>query len=472
VANNHAADQFLVVANGPLSGVSVPVVGRTTPASGLAFGPVITIASDGFAPDVGGDPFPTAPSHYGVVFERAVEGLGQLVFFQLVRTDGTLGSSTNLDLGLPSTARPAISSSNSGVHWNLLWRDLPTATNGNVLGAQVRWDGVVITPPFTVDASASHDLNAQPSAPMEDADRWVVAFDRTGGGGNRNVVCKLLEGTTVLDTIDVSAAENAPAIGDQFEPAIDTDGQCVAVAYTQFVSFPSADEGVRVATLAPVGNQLLLSEGQIALGSSATVDENRARIVSTAGSGDAVGRFMAVFEVETGGTAFGDIGGGLYASDDFTSFCSPGADGVIACPCANPGGAGRGCANSSNANGGQLTAAGSTVPDSVVLTASGVTPTGTCVFTQGTTVLATAVAFGDGVRCAGGTLKRLYVKSATGGVAAAPSGADPTITARSAALGDPIAAGTTRAYYVFYRDPAVFACSSTFNSTNAILVQW
>ena len=74
-----------------------------------------------------------------------------------------------------------------------------------------------------------------------------------------------------------------------------------------------------------------------------------------------------------------------------------------------------------------------------------------------------------------GTLKRLYVKSASAGSATAPAPGDPSISTRSAALGDPITAGTTRFYMVYYRDPFVIggcAATATFNATQAQSVLW
>jgi len=84
--------------------------------------------------------------------------------------------------------------------------------------------------------------------------------------------------------------------------------------------------------------------------------------------------------------------------------------------------------------------------------------------------------FGDGLGCLGGTLKRLYTRSAAGGVVAAPQLGDPSISARSAARGDPIAPGEARIYHAFYRDPDPSFCpmpsGSTFNTTNALRVRW
>ena len=103
-------------------------------------------------------------------------------------------------------------------------------------------------------------------------------------------------------------------------------------------------------------------------------------------------------------------------------------------------------------------------------------PTALTIFLQGSGFAPNGLVFGDGVRCAAGTLKRLYVKSAAGGVASAPGPGDPSITARSAALGDPIPVGGQRFYGVYYRDPSASFCpapaGSTFNIGNGLSIVW
>jgi hypothetical protein len=98
------------------------------------------------------------------------------------------------------------------------------------------------------------------------------------------------------------------------------------------------------------------------------------------------------------------------------------------------------------------------------------------IFLQGNSDVLPGVSFGDGLRCAGGALKRLYVKNAVGGVASAPAPGDPSITARSAQLGDTIAPGTTRSYQVYYRDPSLSFCpapaGNTWNVSSATRILW
>jgi kumamolisin len=142
------------------------------------------------------------------------------------------------------------------------------------------------------------------------------------------------------------------------------------------------------------------------------------------------------------------------------------------CPCLNFGDPGHGCANWANPSGAQLAAAGTTVPDTVVLTSSGELASAQGIFLQGNNTVNSGVLFGAGVRCVGGSLKRLYIKGAIGGSANAPELFDPPITVRSAALGDPIAPGTSRYYQTYYRDPHTTFCPGGFNVTNGVRLDW
>ncbi|HEV8111915.1 MAG TPA: FG-GAP-like repeat-containing protein [Planctomycetota bacterium] len=158
--------------------------------------------------------------------------------------------------------------------------------------------------------------------------------------------------------------------------------------------------------------------------------------------------------------------------------CQPGAAGVIACPCSNPPAAApRGCDNSAGTGGAILTGAGnpSLASDTLVFTTSDEKPTALSVVLQGNAIAPSGVVYGQGVRCVGGSLKRLYIKAAAGGSITAPQGGDPSVSARSAALGSVIVPGQHRWVLVYYRDPSVLGMcspSSTFNATGTLDVSW
>ena len=160
----------------------------------------------------------------------------------------------------------------------------------------------------------------------------------------------------------------------------------------------------------------------------------------------------------------------------FENFCFGNGSLATACPCANYGLLGRGCENSSSTGGALLTAFGPVSPDGVVLTSSNELPHPLSIVLQGNLDNTNGLVFGDGVRCVGGTLKRLYTKTAVGGTITAPGAGDPSISARSAALGDPITSGQTRSYQVYYRDNVLGFCANppgdAWNVSNAVRVNW
>jgi len=174
------------------------------------------------------------------------------------------------------------------------------------------------------------------------------------------------------------------------------------------------------------------------------------------------------------GVGFGGIAEG--GPTPFSLFCA--GDGSAApCPCGNQGQPGRGCENSASTGGALLLyASGTTSPDTLVLYASGGLPAALTILLQGNATSSPGVVFGDGLRCASGILLPLYVKNAVNGAVRVPDAGDPSITARSAALGDPIPPGERRYYQAYYRDPSQSFCpdppGSTFNSSNALKIVW
>ena len=152
-----------------------------------------------------------------------------------------------------------------------------------------------------------------------------------------------------------------------------------------------------------------------------------------------------------------------------TAFCFGDGSG-LACPCGNSGAAGNGCTSSVNANGANLAGSGlaSIGGDTFLLTGSGM-PNSSVLYFQGTTQLGggTGNVFGDGLRCAGGSVIRLLTKSNVGGGSVYPGEGEPPISVRGAN-----AAGDVRTYQAWYRNAAAFCTVSTFNLTNGVQVTW
>jgi len=153
-----------------------------------------------------------------------------------------------------------------------------------------------------------------------------------------------------------------------------------------------------------------------------------------------------------------------------TTFC-PGDGTGTACPCANDSavGANEGCLNSLG-TGGKLVGAGnpSIAADTVVLSGSGM-PSSSALYFQGTSQLSGGLgaAFGDGLRCAGGSVIRLGTKNNVGGVSQYPAVGDSSVSVRGG-----ISAPGVFTYQVWYRNAAAFCTVSTFNLTNGLQITW
>lgn len=140
------------------------------------------------------------------------------------------------------------------------------------------------------------------------------------------------------------------------------------------------------------------------------------------------------------------------------------------CPCGNTGTSYNGCASSVNYSGAHLYAFGSASVgnDSFLLSAWSM-PNSFALFFQGTqrTAGGAGAVFGDGLRCASGTIRRLGAKMNSSGMSEYPGGTDVPISVKGANT-----AGAVRDYQCWYRNAATFCTPSTFNLTNGVEVTW
>lgn len=163
----------------------------------------------------------------------------------------------------------------------------------------------------------------------------------------------------------------------------------------------------------------------------------------------------------------GEIRGQMNVIPPTTLICF--GDGTSgACPCSNQSavGANEGCLNSAGM-GGKLVASGGTSLscDTLQLCASQMTGAN-CIFLQGSNVPVGPFAFGDGLRCVGGTLRRLGVVPVTSaGSCMGQAGTVPISLLGQVTPG-------TYGYQVYYRDPANFCTALTYNITNGVQATW
>jgi Tol biopolymer transport system component len=329
--------------------------------------------------------------------------------------------------------------------------------------------------------SAGMQGNGGSDYPSISADGRYVAF--VGGAtnlvpGDTNgqpdiFVHDRVTGTTERVSVDSAGAQ---ANGASDAASISADGRYVAYGSLASNLVPGDTNGVEDVFLHD--RQLGITE-RISVNSAGFQGNNLSDGPSI--SGDV--RFVAFYSLATNLVA-GSLDGvfEVFVRDrdasGFTGLCDPGVAGVAMCPCSNPpSGPAHGCDNSSATGGASLTASGTAyiTMDSLVFITSGEKPTATSIVLQGNSLVAGGLVFGQGVRCVDGRLKRMYTKSAIGGSIIAPDAFDVPVSEQSAALGDPIAAGQSRWYLVYYRDPIVLGgcpASSTFNATQTGRVDW
>jgi plastocyanin len=154
-----------------------------------------------------------------------------------------------------------------------------------------------------------------------------------------------------------------------------------------------------------------------------------------------------------------------------TPFCFGDGSGTP-CPCGNnaPLGSGTGCLSSLGI-GGLLGSTGtpSLSNDTVVLHGSSLPANGSVLYFEGTTQVAGGLggAFGDGLRCAGGSVVRLGTKMNTAGTSQFPGAGDPSLSVKGQ-----VTSPGTRQYQAWYRNAAAFCQPETYNLTNGLTIVW
>lgn len=163
-------------------------------------------------------------------------------------------------------------------------------------------------------------------------------------------------------------------------------------------------------------------------------------------------------------TAAGDVPG----NSPFSAFCF-GDGSSVACPCANNGTTGNGCANSAFSGGANLAASGnaSVANDGVVFVAGNLTGA-VAIFFQGDAQVPPAIV-DDGIGCVGGSIVRLRSNPVGGNFSVFPDVGDPSVST----AGGVAPAGGTYFYQCFYRNSvSAFCPPATSNRTNGVQITW
>jgi hypothetical protein len=150
------------------------------------------------------------------------------------------------------------------------------------------------------------------------------------------------------------------------------------------------------------------------------------------------------------------------------SYCFGDGSGTT-CPCGNNSpNPGSGCDNGTASGGATLSVAGSAsiALADMVFSASGLEGNQPGLYFQGNNATNGGLGslFGDGLRCAGGSVVRLQIRTSDA------SGNSSTTIDIGATGG--VSSGETKRYQLWYRNPGFSSCGSAFNLTNGIEVVW
>lgn len=153
--------------------------------------------------------------------------------------------------------------------------------------------------------------------------------------------------------------------------------------------------------------------------------------------------------------------------EEFVEFCNADGSGTPA-PCGNENDGSRGIAGAKNGSGDGGTTLRASGSASVLaadfqLDAEGLVPSKPGLFFQGNNMINNSHGnqFGDGLRCAGGSVVRLEIGFSD-------SSGSMSTTVDLISKGG-ISAGTERSYQIWYRDPGGSPCGANFNLSNAVL---
>src|SRR5204863_1592285 len=126
--------------------------------------------------DVGGDPDPGHAGNFLVVWElRTGTTTDHDIFAQLIdaATGTPLGTRITLDNSAatldehPSVSRCDGRAPDTLQDWTVVWSRASSATDHDIYGAQVHWDGTITEPTYSITFGASDDTYPQVSSPLD-----------------------------------------------------------------------------------------------------------------------------------------------------------------------------------------------------------------------------------------------------------------------------------------------------------------
>lgn len=334
--------------------------------------------------------------------------------------------------------------------WFVVW--------GGMRGVLVGGDGSVGAN-FYAGAAESETLHGL----ARDGDLALLAF-MTSSSFDIHARRMMKDGTFLDPTMGFPVCQSQ---NKQFEPRAAFDGTDFIVTFTDFSSHVPLEPGlgdVRAARVTTAGTvpQLCGEEAW----ADVRIPEGDAEVADGAGG---TMQAACVLRSEAPRGALRVVVRSPTPPQGGATFCA-GDGSATACPCANPGASGHGCANSVAPAGALLIASGaaSITNDALVLSGSSM-PENSVLYFQGTSSSngGQGVVFGDGLRCIAGAIVRLGTKANVGGASQYPGPLDLPVALRGG-----VTVASDRFYQAWYRNASAYCTVATFNLTNGVRVSW
>ena len=317
---------FLAVASRlPQGGGQREIWGVTRDVSSPTLGAqfqISTGAGDKVAPDVGGE-F-DGPTNFCVVWQRNFSATDHDIHYRMVTAGGALNGASNIvDNSGADDFEPSIAKCDGRLPspqqvWPIAWQRLVGGQH-DIWGARMSWNGIVVTPSFAIDSSATdNDVQpcvTSPTDEMAGARFWMVTYT-TNSTGDFDVYLRVYrDGTTpVLDSARFLATlENLSAAlrtRNQSRAQADSDGCRFAISYVE--EYTSTDHDVYLTTLHLAPSPAVI-ESRVALTAS-TLDSLFGCIVAArSGGGSSIDYGTAWDSNSASGPVNSSISGALYS---------------------------------------------------------------------------------------------------------------------------------------------------------------
>ncbi len=412
-------------------------------------------------------------SIFCVVWQRDVNSDGGNIEARRIGPSATTSSELLIDAATTQeNRRPRIAVTSNSSFWTIVYERHLSLTNRNVIAAILGFSALLPTAILEVANGPEDDRLPDVSSSPRTNFLVLVAWQQSSGG-QRDILVRQLQISGQLLTVakNLSSLDPATQSLDQVDVAVQSDCDAFFVSWSEPTTAGGFDVfGAEVHLV----DQVETTSGIRVLLGTAVGDERRSRLATRNDQSDANAGYMAVWNHATASNA-SDVRGAIYTGTRGlpVRIVCPGDGSGTACPCGNNGAANSGCANSVVSSGARLGAFGiaATLADSLLLVGVDMPPNSSCLYFQGTALSSggSGTVFGDGLRCATGTVVRLAIAlNNSTGQSLYPGAGDPHVSVKGLVPTN----GGTRSYQVWYRNAASFCTGSTFNLTNALEVDW